>query len=101
MNIARFSWAEMCNNSKGKTSGSLFAGLVILLASTFTFVWSSIAVGLMLLLKLDKDLNVINFFTMLIMQSIAYAGVGATLLGIHRLSKDKSVVEEKKEPIIA
>ncbi len=63
MNIAKFSWAEMCNNSKGKTSGTLFAGLVILLSSAFTFVWSSIAVGLMLLLKFDKDINVTTIET--------------------------------------
>ena len=102
MNIAKFSWAEMCNNSKGKTSGSLFAGLVILLTSAFTFVWSSIAIGCMLIFKFDKDANVINFFTMLVMQSIGFAAVGASLLGIHRLSKDKPVeVEEaKKEDVI-
>jgi hypothetical protein len=98
MNIAKFSWAEMCNNSKGKTSGSLFAGLVILLTSSFTFLWASLSVGGMLIFKFEKDINVINFFTMLVMQSIAFAAVGGSLLGIHRLSKDKPVeVEEDKK----
>lgn len=95
--IDKFNWAQMANNSKGKTSGSLFCGVVILLTSALTFFMAAFTMGLMLVFKFEKDVNVINFFNALLMQSIAFAFVGGSLLGVHRLSKDKPVEEEKEE----
>jgi len=97
VDIAKFSWAEMCNNSKGKTSASLFCGLVILLVCALSFFLAASTIGLMLLFKYEKNIDVINFFSNLLMQSIGFSAVGASLLGIHRLSKDKPVEENKIE----
>jgi hypothetical protein len=95
--IDKFNWPQMFNNSKGKTSASLFCGSVILLTSAITFLLSAAVMGLMLVFKYEKDINVIGFFNSLLMQSIAFAAVGGSLLGIHRLSSDKPVEEKKNE----
>jgi hypothetical protein len=99
MNIDKFNWAQMFNNSKGKTSGSLFCGVIILLDAALTFFMAAFTMAIMLVFKLENDPNIIGFFNMLLMQSIAFAAIGTSLLGIHRLSKDKPVEAEeiKKE----
>lgn len=97
MNIDRFNWPQMFNNSKGKTSASLFCGTVLLLSATINISVSVIIGYTMLIMETIDTEEVTSFSTMIVVQSLAEAAFGGSLLGIHRLSKDKPVEEDKKE----
>lgn len=92
--IDQFNWKQMFNNSKGKTSGILLAGFLACIVSTGGFFAAGNLMIIMVIFKLEKDINVINFLNMLVMQSIVFFSLGGTLLGAHRLSKDKPVEDE-------
>lgn len=83
MNIHKFSVQEMYSNSKGKTSASLVAGHVLILAGCLMGIKGS--------------------FTMhgeSMLQGLAFATLGATLLGIRRFTPDKEIPQtaETKTP---
>jgi hypothetical protein len=74
MNVHKFSLAEMYNNSSGKTSASLVAAHVLVLTGCVMGV---------------KGAFTMHGETML--QGIAFATLGAALLGIRRVTNDKSI----------
>lgn len=80
MNISKFSIAEMYSNSKGKTSASLMAGHLLIVTSCFMGIKGSFT---------------LHSETML--QGIAYATLGAGLLGIRRFTNDKDISETAKQ----
>jgi hypothetical protein len=85
-NISKFSWSELFSNNDGKTSGSGFVGVIICLVGTLCFFMGC----------LDK-----MFFTKsidIVTQSIVFVGIGATLLGVRKVTapKPKKVEEEEK-----
>jgi hypothetical protein len=80
MKLSKFSIAEMYSNSKGKTSASLVAGHLLIATGCFMGIKGSFTV---------------NSETML--QGIAYATLGAGLLGIRRFTSDKEISETAKQ----
>lgn len=74
MNIHRFHIAEMYSNSKGKTSASLVAGHVLIATGCFMGI---------------KGAFTQHGETML--QGLAFATLGAGLLGIRRFTNDKPI----------
>ena len=71
--MSSFSFSEMTSNSDGKTSGSGFAGLVIVLIGALSFITGVI------LIVLGMDDNEI------MIQSIALIYAGAALLGVRKI----------------
>lgn len=80
MNIHRFRVAEMYSNSKGKTSASLVAGHVLIVTGCFMGIKGSFT---------------LNGESML--QGLAYATLGAGLLGIRRFTPDKPIDEKAEQ----
>lgn len=81
MNVSRFSIAELYNNSQGKTSLSLVCA--------HTLVLTGCIIGI-------KGAFTSHGETLL--QGIAYATLGATLLGIRRWTPDKKINEDNTSP---
>lgn len=79
MDIHKFSIAEMYSNSKGKTSASLVASHILIASGCFMGIKGSFT---------------LNGESML--QGLAYATLGAGLLGVRRFTPDKPI-EEKAE----
>jgi hypothetical protein len=72
LNIDRFSFRQMFNDTHGKTSGALFCGFWLCIASIAGFLIS-------IFIKFNDG----------ILGAIAFAGVGGTLFGIRRFTEDK------------
>jgi hypothetical protein len=81
MDIHKFSISEMYSNSQGKTSASLVAAHVMIATGCVMGIIGAI----------DKEGN-----TML--QGIAFGTLGATLLGIRRVTADKAI-PDSADPI--
>lgn len=97
MDIDKFNLPQMFNNSKGKTSGSLFCGVILILAGTFNILFSVFVGFISLIFEKGSSTEVTSFSTMIVVQSLAEISFGGALLGIHRLSKDKPIEENKDE----
>ena len=83
--IEKFSFKELFNNSKGQTDAHLFAGLVMVIVACLTFPYC-------IFVKLETFANL----------SIAFATLGAGLLGVSRFTKDKDLIlmgEENKSEV--
>jgi hypothetical protein len=93
LNIDKFSVRQLFNDSKGKTSPTLTAGFVACMVALGGFLAAGNLIIVMVIFKFEKDPNVINFLNMIVMQSIGLFTLGGTMLGVHRLSKDKQVNE--------
>lgn len=91
-NIEKFSFGQLTSNSDGKTSGSGTAGLYIVFVGGICFLLGCLN---MMFSSDGPDILV---------QSILFCGIGATLLG-YRKSKDSSIpplddlIETKKSAI--
>jgi len=77
MDKSKFVFQEIFNNSNGKTSGSGFCGVVIVLSGVLGFL--GVLVGYFIGLPLTIEL---------IPYLITYIGIGATLLGVRKLKKE-------------
>ncbi len=81
MNIHKINVPEMFSNSKGKTSMSLFLALVLCLTGC--------------------TMGIRGSFTLhgeSMLQGLAFAGLGAGLVGIRRFTPDKPVEPEADKP---
>ncbi len=87
----------MFNDSTGKTSATLFCGWMIVMSSCGGFVSAGFTMMVMTIFKLEGKPEIIAFHQMMVMQSIAFATIGATLLGVHRFTNDQEVKENKEE----
>lgn len=74
--MKKFKWVELVNNSDGKTSGSGFAGLIIVLSGVLGFI----------LLMVGYLLN-LNFTPEIATSLMVYIGMGSALLGVRKLKK--------------
>jgi len=88
LDFTKFSFKEMFNDNNGKSSGGIFCGVVMVLCSCLCLLYSVVV-------KYSEGINA----------SIAFAALGAGLLGIRRFTKDKEITtvdadgstEKKKE----
>jgi hypothetical protein len=69
-NIHKFSFGEMTSSNSGKTSSTTTAGLYIVGIGGLCFL-----LGVIDKMFIDKSIDIIS-------QSIAFTGIGATLLGV-------------------
>jgi hypothetical protein len=87
LDIHKFSWSELFNDSKGRTSPGRVVGFFGCVVSILVFGISSLEA---VFTKMTTDqTNII--LTTITMQSVAFFTVSAALLGIRRFTKDKDV----------
>lgn len=77
LDIKKFHLAEMFNDSKGKTSLGLVCGFILIITGCIGFVYGAY-------LKQSDTENI----------SLAFATLGAGLLGIRRFTNDKTVLDQ-------
>jgi hypothetical protein len=94
LDIQKFKLPELFNDSNGKTSPTLTAGFIACMVSLGGIMTSGNIVLIMVLFKIERDPQTIGFLQNLLMQMIALFGLGGSMLGIHRLSKDKPINED-------
>jgi hypothetical protein len=82
--MEKFSFGQLTSNSDGKTSGSGTAGLYIVFIGGICFF-----LGCIDKMFLDKSTDIL-------VQSIIFVTIGATLLG-YRKSKDSGITEMEPE----
>lgn len=97
LNINKFNFVQLFNDSQGKTSLTLFVGFLAAIASLGGFIVSGNTILIMVIFKLEKNGDVINFMQTLNNTSLALFTVAASMITAHRLSKDKPVTEEAKQ----
>lgn len=91
LHINKFNFGQLFNDSNGKTDPSRFAGVIIVVVACGGFMSAGIAMIIMLVFKLESKPEIISFFEMLVLQSIAFGTIGAGLLGLHRFTKDEAI----------
>lgn len=102
MDVDKFNWAQMFNNSKGKTSGMLvicfYAGIVSV--SCFALV-GLITIGASVYAMIAQEnfarvlpTDILNFLNNIMFQSLALFGSAAAGYGARRFTKDKDTTEE-------
>ncbi len=96
----QFKVVEMFNDSQGKTSPSLVVGVCSAFVSLGAFASSGLIIQVMILFKIEQSSEIIGFFSMLTNQSIVLFGMAVTLIGVHRMTKDKAIELQspKEEP---
>lgn len=92
--INKFQFQQMFNDSMGKTSPTIFSGWLIIVSSCGGFISAGLSMLLMIIFKIESRPNAESFLQVLIIQSIAFATIGATLLMGHRLSPDKKIEDD-------
>lgn len=85
--LYKFSWFEIFNDSKGRTSPGKIVGFFACVVSVSVFAIASLEA--VFTRKIDDQTNVI--LTTISMQSVALFTVGSALLAIRRFTKDKDV----------
>lgn len=83
VDLHKFSWAEMFNDSKGRTSTAKVLGFFGGMISILTFLVAGIAI----ITKYGEGSNIEH----VLMYSVAMFYAAATLLGIRRFTKDKEI----------
>jgi len=93
VDIHQFRWVEMVNDSEGRTSPTKFIGVLSCLVSLFTFALAGISVLVVLWFTSKSSIDysaILGAFQNLMMQSVALFTLGGAMLGINRLTKDRS-----------
>ena len=98
LDISKFKLPEVFNDSNGKTDPSLVAGFLGCITALLGFILAGSCIVIMLVMKIEKDVNVINFLQGITNQCIALFTLGGGMLGIHRLSKDKKITDSNELP---
>ena len=88
VDIHKFNWMEMFNDSKGRTSPGKVLGFFGGLISILTFLIAGIAI----VTKYGEGSNIGN----VLMYSVAMFYAAAALLGIRRFTKDKDITETQQ-----
>lgn len=79
LDISKFSFAEMCSNDSGKTSGSGTVGVIVSLVGSFTFFLGAI------------DKMFLSGTVDILSQSIIVITIGVGLLGYRKSVKDSPI----------
>ena len=94
IDIQKFSWPEMVNDSKGVTSPTKFIGVLASMVAIFCFFICALSTIVILWFtsKSATDYGpVLAAFQSIIMQSLAMLTIGTALIATNRLSKDKEI----------
>lgn len=94
LDINRFQWKQVFNNSQGKSDAILLGGTLTVFVGLGGFSSSGLCILIMVIFHLEKDMNVINFLSNLLLQSLGLVGVGFTALGVDRVKDDKQIKAE-------
>lgn len=86
--IHKFSWYEIFNDSKGRTSPGKIVGFFACVVSILVFAIASMEA--VFTHSINDQTNAI--LTTITMQAVALFTVGSALLGIRRFTKDKEVI---------
>lgn len=89
ININRFTWQQMFNNSKGKTSPMLFVAFCG--ALTALSVFSSCAFVMIILVVHESKTDVTGILNSVLMQSVALFTLSSGMLTVRRFTNDKEV----------
>jgi hypothetical protein len=88
LDINTFNFAQMFNDSKGRTSPSKTVGFYACIVSVTVFGLASLkAIS-------DPNEHTSNIITTITIQSVLLFGAGGTLLGIRRFTKDKEIEQK-------
>lgn len=82
LDINKFSFAQLTSNSDGKTSGSGTMGVLICTIGCLTFL-----AGCVDKIFFSKDVDIL-------VQTIIFTGIGATLLGVRKSISSTNMKEE-------
>lgn len=85
--ITKFTFPELFNDSKGRTSPGKVVGFIACIVAILVFGIASLEA--VFTRNINDQTNII--LTTITMQSVALYTAGATLLGIRRFTKDKDV----------
>lgn len=76
--VSKFSWAEIFSDNNGKSSGTAFCGIYIILISGICFLFGCI------------DKIWITHTTDIVSQSLAFCAIGAGLMGVRKVMNSKT-----------
>lgn len=83
-NISKFNWREIFNNTNGKTSGSGFSGVITIMVGLLGFL-SGVTMHFLT--------NFAVYGSLVLSASITLVGIGAALLGVRKIWKDKDNIQ--------
>jgi len=96
LNIDRFNFIQMFNNSKGKTSLMLFSSFIGVITSSLIFTLCGVIAAFMVMFE-AKSTDISNVLTSLAMQSVGLFTVSIGALTTRRFTDDKTITNENKE----
>lgn len=89
LNINQFTFAQMFNNSKGKTSPMLFVAFCGAVVSLCVF--SSCAFVMMALVVHESKTDITGILNSILMQSVALFTLSSGMLTVRRFTQDKEI----------
>ncbi len=87
MDINKFNFVQMFNNSKGKTSPMILIAFISGLIGSATFL--SCAIIMFFLVGYKAKTDVTNILNSVLMQSVGLVTLSLTALGVRRFTNDK------------
>ncbi len=87
MDINKFNFVQMFNNSKGKTSPMILIAFSAGLIGSATFL--SCAIIMFFLVGYEAKTDVTNILNSVLMQSVGLVTLSLTALGVRRFTNDK------------
>ncbi len=90
LNINQFHFKQMFNDSKGKTSMSLFLSFLIVCTGLNGIIIAGTTVVYMVIFG-KENTEAVTFMNMLVIQCIGLVTTGVALVMATRLSKDKEI----------
>lgn len=88
-NVSKFNWREIFSNNSGKTSGSGFSGVISILVGLIGFLS-----GIVMYYLTNFSIHAPE----VMQSSLTLIGIGAALLGVRKIFKDKDKLEINNEP---
>jgi hypothetical protein len=92
MDINKFNFVQMFNNSKGKTSPMILIAFLSGLSGVSTFV--ACAIIMFVLVGYEAKTVVTNILNSVLMQSVAMVTLSLGALGVRRFTKDKEIEQK-------
>lgn len=84
LDVTKFNWKEIFSNNTGKTSGSGFSGVITVVVGLLGFLSGVV---------MHFTTNFAVHGSTVISASITLVGIGAALLGVRKIWKDKDSIQ--------